>query len=109
MESGNGINSGKLKMPEGRERWKEEGRGGLEVIVQCSCIRTNCYEQVDTYAAKPHRERKEEENEVVVSYTGIRFEISADRNYAFGISNAQRKCSMKNNLFLKFLYVAKLL
>lgn len=86
MESGNGINSEKLRMPKGRVRRKEEGR--LEVIVQRSRIRTNCYEQVDTYAAKPHRERKEEENEVVAFYTGIRFEISSDRNYAFGISNA---------------------
>lgn len=66
-KSGNGINSGKLKMPEGRER----GRGrSLEVIVQHVqlCIRTNCYEQIYTYASKPHRERKEE-NEVVVPST----------------------------------------
>lgn len=76
MKSGNGINSGKLKMPEGRERG---GRRRLEVIVQRSCIRTNCYEQVDTYATKPHRERKEKENEVVASYTRIHFEISANR------------------------------
>lgn len=76
MKSGNGINSGKLKMPEGRECWREEVG---EVIVQRSCIRTNCYEQVDTYATKPHCERKEKENEVVASYTEIRFEISTNR------------------------------
>lgn len=34
----------------------------------CGCIRTNCYEQVYTYAPKPHGERKEE-NEVVVPST----------------------------------------
>ena len=69
MESGNGINSGKLKMPEGRER---RVRGNS--LAQ-HCIRPNCYEQMDTYAVEPHRERKEEENEVVTSYTGIRFDI----------------------------------
>lgn len=58
MESGNGINSEKLRMPKGREQREEGEEGRLKVIVQRSCIRTNCYEQVDTYAAKPHCETK---------------------------------------------------
>lgn len=68
MKSGNGINSAKLKMPEGREREKRR----FEVIVQQSCVSGNCYEHVDTgYAAKPHladreEERKEKENGVVL-------------------------------------------
>lgn len=51
------------------------------MIVQRICIKTNCYEQVDTYATiSRDDERKEEENEVV-SYTEIRFEIFANRLY----------------------------
>lgn len=72
----------------------------LEVIVQWSCIRTNCYERVDTYiyTVKPHRGQKQEENGVVAlhPYTRIRSEISTSLDYMyFRISSVPKKIQIQ--------------